>query len=149
MNLSTVPMLDAEGNVAGGITIIDDITNEVTAKEEVLRNAYYDILTNIPNRTLFLDKLKDFLENKKENNVYGALLLLDIDHFKKVNETYGHDLGDQLLIQMVERIGESINSHDIFARITGNKFAILIPSLDSRSNTFKRSGIKLYQYHSR
>ena len=131
VNLSTVPMLDTEGNVAGGITIIDDITNEVTAKEEVLRNAYYDMLTNIPNRTLFLDKLKAFLANTKENNAYAALLFLDIDHFKKVNETYGHDLGDHLLKQMVQRIDDSINSHDIFARITGNKFAILIPSLDS------------------
>jgi diguanylate cyclase (GGDEF)-like protein/PAS domain S-box-containing protein len=131
VNLSTVPMLDAEGNVAGGITIIDDITNEVTAKEEVLRNAYYDMLTNIPNRTLFLDKLKAFLTNTKENNAYAALILLDIDHFKKVNETYGHDLGDHLLKQIVQRIDESISSHDIFARITGNKFAILIPSLDS------------------
>lgn len=130
VNLSTVPMLDPQGNVAGGITIIDDITNEVTAKEEVLRNAYYDMLTNIPNRTLFLDKLKNYLSDTKENNVYGALLFLDIDHFKKVNETYGHDFGDVLLQQMVKRIDDSINSHDIFARISGNKFAILIPSLD-------------------
>jgi diguanylate cyclase (GGDEF)-like protein len=131
VNLSTVPMLDTQGNVAGGITIIDDITNEVTAKEEVLRNAYYDMLTNIPNRTLFLDKLKAYLSNAKENNAYSALLFLDIDHFKKINETYGHDLGDHLLKQVVHRIDESIDSHDIFARITGNKFAIFIPSLDT------------------
>jgi len=130
VNLSTVPMLDADGKVAGGITIIDDITNEVTAKEEVLRNAYYDMLTNIPNRTLFLDKLKGFLSTAKENNPFAALLFLDIDNFKKVNETYGHDMGDHLLKQVVQRIDESINTQDIFARITGNKFAILIPSLD-------------------
>ncbi|TNF44034.1 MAG: bifunctional diguanylate cyclase/phosphodiesterase [Epsilonproteobacteria bacterium] len=130
VNLSTVPMLDTQGNVAGGITIIDDITSEVTAKEEVLRNAYYDMLTNIPNRTLFLDRLKVFLSHTKENNPYAALLFLDIDHFKKVNETYGHDMGDHLLKQVVQRIDESINNNDIFARITGNKFAILIPSLD-------------------
>ncbi|MBT8348495.1 MAG: EAL domain-containing protein [Sulfurovum sp.] len=131
VNLSTVPMLDSEGNVAGGITIIDDITNEVTAKEEVLRNAYYDMLTNIPNRTLFLDKLKVHLINVKQDDAYAALLLLDIDHFKKINETYGHDLGDNLLKQIVKRIYGTINSQDIFARITGNKFAIFIPSLDS------------------
>jgi len=130
VNLSTVPMLDTQGNVAGGITIIDDITNEVTAKEEVLRNAYYDMLTNIPNRTLFLDKLKIFLSNIRDDGPYAALLFLDIDHFKKVNETYGHELGDHLLKQVVQRINESIDSDDIFARITGNKFAILIPVLD-------------------
>ncbi|MBT8344266.1 MAG: diguanylate cyclase, partial [Sulfurovum sp.] len=87
VNLSTVPMLDSQGNVAGGITIIDDITNEVTAKEEVLRNAYYDMLTNIPNRTLFLDKLKVHLINVKQDDAYAALLLFDIDHFRKINET--------------------------------------------------------------
>ena len=130
VNLSTVPMLDAEGKVAGGITIIDDITNEVTAKEEVLRNAYYDMLTNIPNRTLFLDKVKEYLSKASKTRGYAALVFLDIDHFKKVNETYGHEMGDHLLKQVVQRISESINSQDIFARITGNKFAIFIPSLD-------------------
>jgi len=54
VNLSTVPMMDAEGNVAGGITIVNDITNEITAKEQMIRNAYYDMLTKIPNRTLFV-----------------------------------------------------------------------------------------------
>ncbi len=130
VNLSTVPMLDAEGNVAGGITIINDITKEITAKEEMIRNAYYDMLTNIPNRTLFLDKLKSFLEYKKQNGEYAALLFLDMDHFKKVNETYGHDVGDQLLKQVVKRIKDTIGSHELFARITGNKFVILISSLD-------------------
>jgi diguanylate cyclase (GGDEF)-like protein len=130
VNLSTVPMLDAEGNVAGGITIIDDITNEVTAKEEMIRNAYYDMLTNIPNRTLLLDKLKAFLGKKRQNKEYAALLSLDINHFKKVNETYGHDVGDHLLQQVVKRIDDNIDSHEIFARVTGNKFVILLPSLD-------------------
>jgi len=130
VNLSTVPMLDAGGNVAGGITIIDDITNEVTAKEEMIRNAYYDMLTNIPNRTLLLDKMKAFLGKKRQNREYAALLFLEINHFKKVNDTYGHDVGDHLLQQVVKRIDDNIDSHEIFARITGNKFVILLPSLD-------------------
>lgn len=130
VNLSTVPMLDAGGNVAGGITIIDDITNEVTAKEEMIRNAYYDMLTNIPNRTLLLDKMKAFLGKKRQNREYAALLFLEINHFKKVNDTYGHDVGDHLLQQVVKRIDDNIDSHEVFARITGNKFVILLPSLD-------------------
>jgi len=129
VNLSTVPMLNAEGEVAGGITIINDITNEVTAKEEMVRNAYYDILTNIPNRTLLMDKLKIFISDKQENATYASLLFLDIDNFKKVNETYGHDVGDHLLKQVAHRIKHIVDSHEIFARISGNKFVILIPSL--------------------
>lgn len=142
VNLSTVPMLDAEGNVAGGITIIDDITNEVTAKEEMIRNAYYDILTNIPNRTLLLDKLKAFLGKKRQNKEYAALLSLDINHFKKVNETYGHDVGDHLLQQVVKRIDDNIDSHEIFARVTGNKFVILLPSLDIDETLSKEMTLK-------
>jgi len=130
VNLSTVPMLDAEGNIAGGITIVNDITNEVTAKQEMVRNAYYDILTNIPNRTLLMDKLTSFISDKQENAEYAALIFMDIDNFKKVNETYGHDVGDHLLKQVVHRIENIVNSRDFFARISGNKFVILIPTLD-------------------
>jgi|GEM_PF-996243 len=131
VNLSTVPMLDTDGNVAGGITIINDITSEVTAKEEMIKNAYYDMLTNIPNRTLLLDRLKSFLTKKREKKEYAALLFLDIDHFKKVNETYGHNVGDQLLKQVVTRIEDTIGSQELFAHIFSNKFVILICSLDT------------------
>ncbi len=129
VNLSTVPMLDTEGEVAGGITIINDITNEITAKEEMIRNAYYDMLTNIPNRTLLMDKLKSFLKNKHSNEGYSALLFLDIDNFKKVNETYGHDVGDHILKQVVHRMENIVDKDEIFARVSGNKFVVLIPTL--------------------
>jgi len=129
VKLSTVPMINADGKVAGGITIINDITNEVTAKEKMIRNAYYDLLTNIPNRTLLMDKLKSFIANKRDHEEYAALLFLDIDNFKKVNETFGHDVGDSLLKQVVQRIEDVIGSREIFARVSGNKFVILIPSL--------------------
>ena len=134
VNLSTVPMLNIEGEVAGGITIINDITNEVTAKEEMVRNAYYDILTNIPNRTLLMDKLKIFISDKQKNATYASLLFLDIDNFKKVNETYGHDVGDHLLKQVAHRIKNIVDSHEVFARISGNTFVIIIPSLDKNKN---------------
>ena len=129
VNLSCVPMFDSDGNVAGGITIINDITNEITAKEEMIRHAYYDILTNIPNRTLLMDKLKSFLTDTNNQEEYAALLFLDINNFKKVNETYGHDVGDNLLKQIVHRIENIISGLETFARVSGNKFVVLIPSL--------------------
>jgi len=130
-NLSTVPMLDSDGNIAGGITIINDITNEVTAKEEMVRNAYYDMLTNIPNRTLLMDKLKSFIASKHNDQTYASLLFMDIDNFKKVNETYGHDAGDNILKQVVHRIERVIENNEIFARLGGDKFVILLPMLDT------------------
>ena len=129
VKLSTVPMINTDGNVAGGIAIVNDITNEITAKEEMVRNAYYDLLTNIPNRTLLMDNLTTFLNDSHTKEKYAALLFLDIDNFKKVNETFGHDVGDNLLKQVAHKIEDIIGSHEIFARVSGDKFVILIPSL--------------------
>ena len=143
VNLSTVPMLDSDGKVAGGITIINDITNEVTAKEEMIRNAYYDMLTNIPNRTLLMDKLTASINAKQHSDTYASLLFLDIDNFKKVNETYGHDVGDNLLKQVAHRIKGLLDSHDIFARVSGNKFVLLLPHL---STEYKQSKIMTQEY---
>ena len=132
VNLSTVPMLDSEGNIAGGITILNDRTNEITAKEETRRNAYYDMLTNIPNRTYLMDNLTKFIKSNLNNENFSALIFLDIDNFKKVNETYGHDVGDNLLKQVVKRIDKLMTDTEnlTFARISGNQFVILIKSLE-------------------
>ena len=142
VTLSTVPMLDSEGKITGGITIINDITNEINAKEKMVRSAYYDMLTDIPNRTYLMDKLKSFITNKQDNEEYTALLFLDIDNFKKVNETYGHDVGDHLLKQVVNRLKNIIGSHEVFARISGNKFVILIPSLHMNDEQSKEMTMK-------
>ncbi len=137
VNLSTVPMVDSDGKVAGGITIINDLTNEVTAKEEMMKNAYYDMLTNIPNRTLLMDNLQDFIANKHRHEEYAALLFMDIDNFKKVNETYGHDVGDNLLKQVAMRIKNTLGSKEFFARVSGNQFVILVPSLHANESESK------------
>jgi len=135
VKLSTVPMMDAEGEIVGGISIINDITKEVTAKEQMVRTAYYDLLTNVPNRTLLMDKLNTFLIQKNDSNIYASLLSLDIDNFKKVNETYGHNIGDLLLKQVAEKLNETIGENEIFARVSGDKFVILLPSLSTEQET--------------
>ena len=139
VNLSTVPMMDSDGNIAGGICIINDITNEITAKEEMVRNAYYDMLTNIPNRTLFMDKLKSFIDTIPTEKKYSALLFMGIDNFKKVNETYGHHVGDTLLKKVAHRINQFVKSHDSFARISGDKFVIMLSSLEPSEKETKQT----------
>ena len=129
VDLSTVPMFNNDGEIAGGITIINDITTEVTAQEKMIRSAYYDMLTNIPNRTLIMDKLKNVIENKRSTNEYAALLFLDIDNFKKINETFGHKIGDNVLKQTAHKIEASIGNHETLARISGDKFLILITTV--------------------
>jgi len=139
VNLSTVPMMDSDGNIAGGICIINDITNEITAKEEMVRNAYYDMLTNIPNRTLLMDKLKSFIDTTPTEKEYSALLFMGIDNFKKVNETYGHNVGDILLKKVAHRINQFVKSYDTFARISGDKFVIMLSSLESTEEETKQT----------
>ena len=129
LDLNAVPLLNND-EIVGGIAIFKDITEEISAKEKVVRNAYYDMLTNIPNRTLFMDNLGNALKTAKEDQYYGSVLYLDIDNFKTINETFGHEKGDQVLKQVTARILEVMKSNDIFARIGGDKFAILTSKLD-------------------
>ena len=130
IDLSTVPMLNSDGEVAGGISIVNDITTEVTARDTMMRNAYYDMLTNIPNRTLLMDTLTKVIADKKTDDTYAALLFFDIDHFKKINTSFGHDIGDKVLKKVAQRVKTSIGNTEIFARISGDKFVILIPTIE-------------------
>ena len=129
VDLSTVPMLNSDGEVAGGITIVNDITTEVTARDTMVRNAYYDMLTDIPNRTLLMDTLNKVIEDKKSDDTYAALLFFDIDHFKKINTSFGHDIGDKVLKKVAKRIKTSIGNSEMFARMSGDKFVILLPAI--------------------
>ena len=139
VDLSTIPMLNNDGAITGGIAIVNDITNEVTAQEKMMRNAYYDMLTNIPNRTLLMDKLQNLTEVKKSTKNYGALLFLDIDNFKKINTTFGQDIGDKVIKQVAHRIEEFIGTHETLARVAGDKFVILIPNIGLDENTAREA----------
>ena len=129
VDLNTVPLLDANNNIKGGITILKDITEEVNAKENMIRNVYYDMLTNIPNRTLLMDNIDKVIKLNNTHKYFAAILYIDLDNFKKLNETFGHDKGDAALKQVTKRILKTINSDDTFARLGGDKFSILIPEL--------------------
>ncbi|SMP86823.1 PAS domain S-box-containing protein/diguanylate cyclase (GGDEF) domain-containing protein [Epsilonproteobacteria bacterium SCGC AD-311-C15] len=145
VDLNTVPLIDAGGIVKGGITIVKDITEEVNAKESMVRNAYYDILTNIPNRTLFMDRLNEAIESSKKEHTFAAVLYMDLDNFKKLNETFGHDKGDSALKQVAERALNTINAQDTLARLGGDKFAVLLPNLTHDYNSAYEQAMKKAQ----
>ncbi len=129
VELSTVPLMDSNGNISGGICILDDVTEEVNAKEEMIRQAYYDMLTNIPNRTLFMDRLERALLSSIEMETKGAVIYIDIDNFKSFNDTLGHQNGDLLLKQVAKRIGDLGRIENSVARLSGDDFVILINNL--------------------
>jgi diguanylate cyclase (GGDEF)-like protein len=106
------------------IIIIIWLINSIV-RNNLERNAYFDALTGISNRRVFEESLQKEIERSVRYDLKFSLLLFDIDHFKIVNDTYGHDVGDQVLKQLTTLIGKSIRTSDLFSRIGGEEFAII------------------------
>jgi diguanylate cyclase (GGDEF)-like protein/PAS domain S-box-containing protein len=111
-----------------GYTI--DITDRKHAAQEIERLAFYDALTQLPNRRLLLDRLQRSVLSSQRNHQHGALLFIDLDNFKDLNDTLGHDMGDQLLSQVAARLVGSVRQCDTVARFGGDEFVVLIDGLD-------------------
>lgn len=103
-----------------------DITNRKAAAEEVRRLAFFDPLTNLPNRRLLNDKLSFYVERIKDSKHSGALLFLDLDNFKRINDSLGHNAGDEILIELSRRLNAALNFKHILARVGGDEFIILV-----------------------
>ncbi len=110
-------------------SIARDITDRKRAEETIRRQAYYDVLTNLPNRTLFKDRLEQSMKNAHHNKQMLAVMVLDLDRFKNINETLGHLLGDKLLVAVSERLLGVLHENETIARFGGDEFALLLPQL--------------------
>ena len=124
--MSITKMSHPDGRVANYIGISSDITKMKKAEQDIHLLAYYDTLTGIPNRTLFYDRLSMALSRAKRNNSSVALLYMDLDNFKLINDSLGHDTGDQLLIEAAKRIQAVIREEDMLSRLGGDEFTLLI-----------------------
>lgn len=133
-----VPLKDATGNVYAVCGISTDITERKRAEKQLLQNAYYDALTNLPNRTLFVDRLGRALEQAKRYKDYlFAVLFLDLDRFKVINDSLGHTVGDQLLLAIAGKLGSCLRATDIAARIGGDEFTILLEGIQNVSDAIQ------------
>lgn len=108
-----------------------DNTERSAAEAEMQRLANYDPLTQLPNRRLFQDRLAQAVAASRRNGMYGAILFLDLDNFKRLNDTRGHDAGDQLLIEVSNRLRRSLREGDTVARIGGDEFVMILGGLGS------------------
>jgi diguanylate cyclase (GGDEF)-like protein len=121
--------------ITGAVTklmgAVSDITERKAAEEQIENLAFYDALTSLPNRRLLLDRLEQALSLSARTGQHGALLFIDLDHFKNLNDSRGHEAGDQLLIQQARRLTLCVREGDTVARLGGDEFIIILGELSA------------------
>lgn len=127
--ITITAIYSSKGEVTHYIGNFSDITKEKEAEAKIHRLAYYDPLTNLPNRRLFQDRLQEAIIATSRSGQYGAIFFIDLDNFKGLNDTKGHGSGDLLLVQIAQRLRESIRQKDTVARLGGDEFVVLLENL--------------------
>ena len=124
-----VPMHDHRDLPAGTVAVMRDVSERKTAEEAIKRLAYYDRLTGLPNRALFQDRLSQILAQARRHALPFALMSLDVDRLKVVNDTMGHGIGDRFLQAIAERLRSVLRDSDTVARVGGDEFMLLLPGV--------------------
>jgi len=132
--LTITAIKDDDGIVTNYIATFSDITERKEAEERIRSLAFYDPLTKLPNRRLLLDRLRQALAGSARSGQHGALMFLDLDRFKMLNDTHGHAMGDQLLLAVAERLQANVREGDTVARLGGDEFVVMLGALDEYTN---------------
>ena len=130
LDTTKIPLHDAQGNVIGILGSYEDITERQLAQEKIRYQALHDLLTGLPNRTLFNDELSVSLTNAASRQSLLAVMFLDLDRFKTINDTLGHAIGDRLLQGVAERLITYLQDSGIIARWGGDELTVLLPQLN-------------------
>jgi diguanylate cyclase (GGDEF)-like protein len=112
------------------LLVLRDVTAHKIEEEAIRHLAYFDPLTALPNRRLLQDRLRQALASSQRRQRHGALIFIDLDHFKQVNDHFGHQAGDQLLIELARRLQVSVRACDTVARLAGDEFVVVLADLD-------------------
>ncbi|TMC73107.1 MAG: diguanylate cyclase, partial [Chloroflexi bacterium] len=128
--VDAVPIKDAFGRVSEVVSSFTDVTDRKKAEHELERQALHDTLTGLPNRSLLLDRLEQALRTSRRLSTPLALLVMDLDRFKEINDTFGHRAGDLLIGEAAQRITADLRDTDTVARLGGDEFAVILPGAD-------------------
>jgi diguanylate cyclase (GGDEF)-like protein/PAS domain S-box-containing protein len=129
-SVASNPIYGADGEHLGVLALVNDITRQRASVERIWQQANFDELTGLPNRYMFLDRLRLAMRKADREGAFLALLFIDLDHFKDVNDGFGHAMGDLLLAQAAQRIGACVRTSDTIARLGGDEFTVVLAGLD-------------------
>ncbi|MCX7193197.1 MAG: EAL domain-containing protein [Proteobacteria bacterium] len=129
-----IPLFNEDSSRHGLVVIGRDITERKQAEHEIYKLAFYDSLTRLPNRRLMLDRLQHAMAASLRNGHYGAVLFLDMDNFKTINDAQGHATGDLLLIEVARRLQHCVREGDTVARLGGDEFVVLLEEMSSQAD---------------
>ncbi|EWH00054.1 putative bifunctional diguanylate cyclase/phosphodiesterase [Halomonas sp. BC04] len=118
-----------KGDIVGGVALIEDFTERKRAEEIIHRQAYFDPLTELPNRRLLIETLASTIRDRRDDGRLGLVMFLDLDRFKMINDSLGHAVGDELLRQLSKRLLVFMRDGDMAARLSGDEFVVLVPAL--------------------
>jgi diguanylate cyclase (GGDEF)-like protein len=122
---------DAQGTTRQYVALFSDITERKQMEEQVRQLAFYDALTQLPNRRLLHDRLSQALSSSRRSACYGAVMMLDLDNFKSLNDTHGHLVGDLLLAEAARRLSSCVREMDTVARFGGDEFVVMLIDLST------------------
>jgi diguanylate cyclase (GGDEF)-like protein len=140
--VSTSPVFDRNGKVVSVVHVSRDITDRKKIEEQIRELAFYDTLTHLANRRLLNDRLGQAMAASKRSGRYGAVMFLDLDNFKPLNDTHGHNIGDLLLVEVARRITRCVREMDAVARFGGDEFVVMLNELDmDQELSIKQAGL--------
>lgn len=135
-----VPVYESDGSRSGLVVTARDVTEQkrieaeqAAAAAQIHQLAFYDALTGLPNRRLLMDRLAQACAASSRSGRHGALMFIDLDHFKNINDSQGHDIGDMLLLQVSERLAATVRDGDTVARLGGDEFVVVLQNLSEHS----------------
>ncbi|KUO74156.1 MAG: hypothetical protein APF77_11615 [Clostridia bacterium BRH_c25] len=134
---SASPIKNDTDEVIGVLVAFQDISEKKQSEETIKYHEYYDSLTDLPNRKLLHQYLNSAVENAGRNNSKLAVLIIDLDYFKNINNSLGHHIGDKLLQQAATRLIKVLNGNDVLARMGGDEFTILMPQINGVEQAYE------------